>query len=224
MKQFVVIGLGSFGETIAKALYDLGCQVLAIDYNKDRVQAVKDEVSQALVMDVRDREAISSLPIQSSDLAVISLGDEMEVSILATLYLREMGLNNIMVKAVSEDHGKILKLIGASEIIFPEKQMAMRLAERLAYPSLLDFVTLADGFSMAELLPMESFYGKNLIQLDIRRKFNLEIVAIKHTVTEKDGSKSEKIKCIPSADYTIAHGDILLIIGEDKYIEKYRKM
>lgn len=224
MKQFVVIGLGSFGETIAKALYDLGCQVLAIDFNKERVQAVKDEVSQAVVMDVRDREAISSLPIQSSDLAVISLGDEMEVSILVTLYLREMGLTNIMVKAVSEDHGKILKLIGASEIIFPEKQMALRLAERLAHPSVLDFITLAEGFSMAELLPLESFYGKNLIQLDIRRRYNLEIIAVKHTVMEKDGSKTEKIKSIPSADYVIERGDILLIIGEDTFIEKYRKM
>lgn len=224
MKNFVVIGLGNFGETVAKALYNLGSQVLAIDCNKERVQSIKDDVSQALMLDVRDRDAISSLPIQPEDQAIISLGDCMEVTILVTLYLREMGLKNIMVKAISDDHGKILKMIGASEVIFPEKQMALRIAERLAHPNVLDFVSLAEGFSMAELLPLDSFYSKSLMQLEIRRRHKLEIVAIKNSVPDEQGNKTDTIKCIPSADYIIEQGDILVVIGEDKWIEKYRKL
>ena len=224
MRQFIIIGLGNFGASIAQALYDRGCQVLAIDRNKDRVQDIKDKVSQAIVMDVREREAVSSLPIQSTDTAIISLGDKMEVSIMVTMFLKEMELESIMVKAMNEDHGKILKLIGATDVIFPEQQMALRLADRLAHPSMLDFISLAKGFSMAELVPLKSFYDKSLLELDIRRRYQLEIVAIKNAYIDENGHKTEEIKCIPSGDYIIVPDDILVVIGEDKYIEKYKNI
>lgn len=224
MRQFVVIGLGNFGSTLAKGLTTRGCQVLAIDINKEKVQEIKDEVSEAVVMDVRDREAVQSLPIQDDDISLISLGDEMEISILATLYLKEMGLKKIMVKAVSSDHAKILKLIGASDVIFPEQEMAMRLADQLAHPSIFDLVPLAEGFSMAELKPLESFIGKTLGQLEIRKNFGLEIVLIKTIAVAKDGREVEKIKTIPAASSIIERGDILVVIGEDKYIDRYKKL
>jgi len=224
MRQFLIIGLGNFGATIAKSLTARGCQVLAIDIGKDIVQDIKDDVTEAIVMDVRDRDAIKSLPVQPTDIAIISLGDEMEISILVTLYLKEMGINKIMVKGIGEDHAKILRLIGASDIIFPEQEMALRIADRLAYPNVLDLVSLADGFSMAELLPLESFFGNSILKLDIRRKYGLAIVAIKNSIKDDQGNITEKIKNIPSADYVIDRGDILVIIGEDKYIEKYRKL
>lgn len=225
MRQFVVIGLGNFGSTIAKTLYERGCQVLAIDSDKKKVQDIRDLVSQAIVMDARDRDGIFSLPIHPLDIAIVSLGDEMEVSILVTLYLKELGLKEIMVKAISEDHAKILKLIGASDAIFPEQQMAVRLAERLAHPYGLDFITLGEGFSMAELIPLKSFYGKSLLELDVRRRYQFEIVAVKYAPDpDEEGLKLGKIKCIPSGDYIIVENDILVVIGEDKYIEKYKKM
>lgn len=224
MRQFLIVGLGNFGSTIATALYDRGCQVLAIDNDRDKVQDIKDLVTQSIVMDVTDRDAIKSLPVQPSDIAIISLGSQMEASILVTLYFREMGLNTIMAKAMNGDHGKILRLIGATDIIIPEKQMALRIADRLAHPNVLDMVSLAEGFSMAELLPLESYYGKSLIDLDIRRKVGLEIVAIKHAEKDEHGNSTEKIKGIPSGDYRIERGDILVVVGEDKCIEKYRKM
>ncbi len=224
MRQFLVIGLGNFGATVAKSLTTRGCQVLAIDISKDIVQEIKDDVTEAIVMDVRDRDAIKSLPVQASDIAIICLGDEMEISILVTLYLKEMGINKIMVKGTSEDHAKILKLIGASDIIFPEQEMALRISDRLAYPNVLDLVSLADGFSMAELLPLESFFGNSLLDLDIRRQHGLEIVAIKNTIKDEQGNTTEKIKNIPSGDYVIDRGDILVVVGEDKYIEKYRRL
>ncbi len=223
MRQFIVIGLGNFGSTLAKGLTARGCQVLAIDIDKEKVQEIKDEVSEAIVMDVRDRDAVQSLPIQAEDISFVSLGDQMEISILATFYLKEMGLNRIMVKAISEDHAKILRLIGASDVIFPEQQMAMRLADQLAHPSILDLVPLAEGFSMAELKPLESYIGKTLGQLEIRKNFGLEIVLIKTVVKTKEGNEIEKIKTIPAANSVIERGDILVAIGEDKYIEKYKK-
>ena len=222
MLQFVVIGLGNFGTHIATGLSERGCQVLAIDSNKDKVQNIKDIVSQSIVMDVRERDALLSLPIQPTDTAIISLGDEMEVSILVTLFLKEMGLEKIMAKAMSEDHGKILKIMGASDVIFPEKQMAYRIADHLAHPNVLDYISLADGFSMAELVPLDSFYSKSLKELELRSKFGLEVIAIKTTVVESDGNLIEKLKHIPSAEYQIEEGDVLVVVGEDKYIEKYR--
>ena len=224
MRQFLIVGLGNFGSTIAQSLYERGCQVLAIDNDRDKVQDISDVVTQSVVMDVTDRDAITSLPVQSSDIAIISLGSHMEASILATLYFKEMGLTTIMAKAMNEDHGKILKSIGATEIIIPEKQMAVRIADRLAHPNVLDMVSVADEFSMAELLPLESYYGKSLIELDIRRKIGIEIVAIKHTEKSEDGKVTEKIKGIPSGDYVIERGDILVVVGEDRCIDKYRKL
>lgn len=224
MRQFLIIGLGNFGSTVAQALYERGCQVLAIDNDRDKVEDITDLVTQSIVMDVTDRDAVASLPVQTSDIAIISLGSQMEASILATLYFREMGLNTIIAKAMNEDHGKILKLIGASEIIIPEKQMAVRIADRLAHPNVLDMVSVAEGFSIAELLPVESYYGKSLLDLDIRRKVGIEIVAIKHAEKSEDGRVIEKIKGIPSGDYVIERGDILVVVGEDRCIDKYRKM
>ena len=224
MNQFLIIGLGNFGSNIAKALYERGCQVLAIDTDKEKIQDIKDFVSQSMILDVRDKDAVKSLPIQDTDTAVISLGGQMEATILATLYLKEMGLSRIMVKAMNEDHAKILKIMGASEVIFPEQQMALRIADRLAHPNMLDLVSLAEGFSMAELLPLESFYGKSLMDLEIRKKYSLEIVAIKHTLTDENGNKTEKLKSIPLSTYIIERGDILVVVGEDKYIEKYRSL
>ncbi len=224
MRQFLIIGLGNFGATIAKSLTARGCQVLAIDISKDIVQDIKDDVTEAIVMDVKDKDAIKSLPVQATDIAIICLGDEMEISILATLYLKEMGINKIMVKGISADHAKILKFIGASDIIFPEQEMAFKIADRLAYPNVLDLVSLADGFSMAELLPLESFFGNSILKLDIRRKYGIAIVAIKNSIKDDQGNTIEKIKNIPSGDYVIDRGDILVIIGEDNYIEKYRRL
>ncbi|MDX9702223.1 MAG: TrkA family potassium uptake protein [Candidatus Auribacterota bacterium] len=224
MRQFLIAGLGNFGSTIAQALYERGCQVLAIDNDKEKVQDIADVVTQSIVMDVTDRDAIASLPLQPSDIAIISLGSQMEASILATLYFKEMGIDSIMAKAMNEDHGKILKLIGASEIIIPEKQMALRIADRLAHPNVLDMVSVVDGFSMAELLPLESYYGKSLLDLDIRRKIGIEIVAIKHADKSPEGIITERIKGIPSGDYVIERGDILVVVGDDKCIDKYRKM
>ncbi|MCB1195695.1 TrkA family potassium uptake protein [bacterium] len=221
--QFVVIGLGSFGTHVATGLSERGCQVLAIDSNKEKIQNIKDVVAQSIVMDARDREALLALPIQATDTAIISLGDQMELSILVTLYLKEMGLEKILVKAISEDHGKILRMIGASEVIYPEKQMAYRLADRLAHPKVLDYISLADGFSMAELVPLDSFYGKSLKELELRNKFGLEVIAVKTTTIDSTGESIEKLKHIPSAEYRIEEGDVLVVVGADKYIEKYRK-
>ncbi|MBU1631364.1 MAG: TrkA family potassium uptake protein, partial [Candidatus Omnitrophica bacterium] len=136
MGQFVVIGLGNFGHNVAISLFEQRNQVLAIDANSKKIEQIKDKVTQAVVVNVKEKEALSEFISNDIDAAIVSLGDKIEASILTTLYLKELGVKKIIVKAINDDHGQILKLIGAMEIIYPEKEEAVRLARRLTVPNL----------------------------------------------------------------------------------------
>ncbi|NPV83968.1 MAG: TrkA family potassium uptake protein, partial [Candidatus Aminicenantes bacterium] len=140
--RFAVIGLGSFGSYLARTLYEKGHEVLVIDKDKDKVEEAKDFSSQAVWMDSADKESLQALGVQDMDVAVVSLGPEMEPSILTVLYLHELGVNRILAKALSPDHGKILEAIGATEVIYPERDMAVRLAQRLSSRNVLEYVPL----------------------------------------------------------------------------------
>jgi trk system potassium uptake protein TrkA len=211
--KFAVIGLGSFGSNIAKTLYEKGNEVLAVDEDKEKIDEVKNFVSHAVHMDAADKENLQALGIKDMDVVIVSLGPEMEASILTVLYLNEMGTKRIVAKALTEDHAKILESVGATETIYPEKDMAIKTALKLSCPNVLEYLPLISGFGIQEIAPPEKFIGKNLRELDLRNKYGIQVIAIKELIPEKT-------TFVPKADFVLKDSDILVIMGEDKQLEK----
>jgi len=211
--KFAVIGLGSFGSNIAKTLYEKGNEVLAVDEDKEKIDEVKNFVSHAVHMDAADKENLQALGIKDMDVVIVSLGPEMEASILTVLYLNEMGTKRIVAKALTEDHAKILESVGATETIYPEKDMAIKTALKLSCPNVLEYLPLISGFGIQEIALPEKFIGKNLRELDLRNKYGIQVIAIKELIPEKT-------TFVPKADFVLKDSDILVIMGEDKQLEK----
>lgn len=211
--KFAVIGLGSFGSYVAKTLYEKGNEVLAIDSSKQKIEELKDFVSNAVQMDAADKENLQAIGIQDMDVVVVALGPQMEASILTVLFLHEVGVKRIVGMALTEDHGKILEAVGATEVIYPEKDTAIRTALRLHSPSILEYLPLSSGYSIQEIAPPEWFIGKTLKELDLRNKYGIQVIAIK-------GLIPEKITFIPKADFVIKDSDILIIVGGEKQLAK----
>jgi trk system potassium uptake protein len=216
MGQFAVIGLGSFGYNVATNLVESGNQVIVIDRDKDKIQEIKNKVTSAVIADVREKKVVFQLLDSNIETGIVSLGEEMEASILATLYLKEIGIKNRIVKANSEDHGKILRLVGATEVIFPEKDSAMKLARSLTNPNLIDYLPLSEGVSFVEFAAPEDFMDKSLKDLQLRNKYSIDIIAIKN-------EEKQKMIMIPNSNYVIKEGDSLLIIGKEKDIAELSK-
>ncbi|MFP4081784.1 MAG: potassium channel family protein [Candidatus Aminicenantes bacterium] len=211
--KFAVIGMGSFGSNVAKTLYEKGNEVLAVDVDKEKIEEVKNFVSHAVSMNAADKENLQALEIQEMDVVVVSLGPEMEAPILTVLYLHEIGAKRIIAKALTEDHAKVLEAVGATEVIYPEKDMAVRTALRLNNPNVLEYLPLVSGFQIQEIAPPEKFIGKSLRKLDLRNKYGIQVIAIKELIPEK-------ITFIPKADFVIKDSDILVIMGEEKAMAK----
>jgi trk system potassium uptake protein TrkA len=211
--KFAVIGLGSFGSHVAKTLYEKDNEVLAVDKNKDIVEELKSFVSHAVTMDAAVKENLQAMEIQDMDVVVVSLGPEMEASILTVLYLHEIGVKRIVAKALTEDHAKILDAVGATEVIYPEKDMAIKTALRLSNPNILEYLPLVSGLEIEEIAPPEKFIGKSLKDLDLRNKYGIQVIAVR-------GLIPEKLTFIPKADFIIKDSDILIIMGEKEGMAK----
>lgn len=209
--RFAVIGLGSFGSYLARTLYEKGHEVLVIDKDKDKVEEAKDFSSQAVWMDSADKESLQALGVQDMDVAVVSLGPEMEPSILTVLYLHELGVNRILAKALSPDHGKILEAIGATEVIYPERDMAVRLAQRLSSRNVLEYLPLAENISIQEIVPPEAFIGKKLRDLDLTNRYRVQVIAVRQLVPDR-------LIFIPGADFVVKDSDVLVVMGEEENI------
>lgn len=211
--KFAVIGLGSFGSNVAKTLYEKGNEVLAVDKDKGKIDVEKTFVSHAVNMDSADKENLQAIGVQEMDVVIVSLGPEMEASILTVLYLHELGAKRIVAKALTEDHGKILEAVGATDIIYPEKDMAIKTALMLSNPNILDYLPLTSDFGIQEIAPPEKFIGKTIREIDLRNKYGVQIIAIKEIIPEK-------MTFIPKADFIIKDSDILVIMGEEKQLAK----
>jgi trk system potassium uptake protein TrkA len=211
--KFAVIGLGSFGSNVAKTLYEKENEVVAIDKDKEKIEAVKDFVSHAVQMESANKENLQALGIKEMDVVVVSLGPEMEASILTVLFLHELGAKRIVAKALTEDHAKVLEAVGATEVIYPEKDMAIKIALRLNSPNILDYFPLLSGVSIQEIAPPEKFIGKSLKELDLRNKYGIQVMAIKEVITEK-------MTYVPKADFVIKDSDILIVMGGEKQLAK----
>lgn len=228
MKQFVVIGLGRFGKSIAQALSEKNFEVLAIDENEDRIKEMEGIVSQAVVMDATDDKALKELGVADFDTAIVSMGETVEDSIMITLSLKEMGLRQVIVKAKSELHSKILKRVGADRIIFPEREMAERLAESLASPKIFDFIELSKIHGILEIVVPKKFVNKTLGDLKLREKYKVSAIAIKRKVpiTKPDGSTDFKEEVVigPGGDSEVISGDILILLGKNTDLDKIEKL
>ncbi|TJY39850.1 TrkA family potassium uptake protein [Cohnella pontilimi] len=205
-KQFAVIGLGRFGSSVAKYLAGMGYEVLAIDESEERVQDVAHAVTQAVSADSTEEEALRALGIRNFDVVVVAIGQNIQASILTTLVLKDMGVPFIIVKAQNELHGKVLGKIGADKVVYPERDMGLRVAHQLISPNILEHIELSAEHSIVELKASSAIIGKNLKQLDIRAKFNCNVLAVK-----RDG----EINITPRPDDLLEEGDVLVIVGRN---------
>lgn len=212
MKRFAVIGLGNVGHYLAVHLYEKGHEVLAIDSDPDRVQAVKDKTTQAVLGDATDREVLKSLELEEMDRVVVTIGSVLDASILVTLGLKDVGVPHVIAMAISEPHGRILQKVGASEVFFPEKDVAVSLAERLHNPNMLDYLPFLEGYSIVQIAPPESFVGKRLKELDLINTYGIQVVAVRELVPDR-------MNMIPTAKYIIKDSDTLVLLGPDEALE-----
>ena len=217
MKRFAVIGLGNFGFFAAKALFEDGNEVVAIDRDRARAQAIDPYATEAVVLDATDTDGLKSLGLESMDGIIVSTGTKISTSILICLHLQEVGVKKILAKAVDDDHAKILKRVGATEIIHPEREMALRISRTLSNPNMLDFIPLADEFDLVQLGPPSEFVGKSLKELGLRAKYNVHIIAIKQLIPED-------FVLVPPADFVIRDSDILIMLGKSQDIKKIKAL
>lgn len=216
MKQFAIIGLGNFGYYLATRLYEKGHDVLAIDKDPNLVQKIKDHVTQAVVADATDFKTMNSLSIHEMDAAVVCIGTDLDASIHTTLILKDVGARQVYAKAITEPHGRILRKVGAQEILFPEKDLAISLAERLHNPSLLDYLPFFEGYSIIELNPKESFIGKELKELDLINKYGVQVIAIKKVV-------SGKLSMIPTGKHVLKGDEVMILLGPNDSLDLLRQ-
>ncbi|MCK4668439.1 TrkA family potassium uptake protein [Candidatus Dependentiae bacterium] len=217
MRSFAVIGLGEFGFSIAKTLSELGAEVIAIDESPERIKLIDSIVTKAITLDATNEKAIKSVGIENVDVAIIAIGKKLEASILVALMLKEIGIKRIVAKAISEIQGRLLARVGADEVVFPEVESGERIANSLVSSSINDFIKLSSEYAVVEIIPPTEFYNKSLSELSLRSKYNINVIGIR---PEDD---SDNIKILPLAEDVITEGDMLIVIGAVKDLDKFKK-
>ena len=215
MKSYVVVGMGRFGTEVAKQLFSLGCEVLAIDNGTDVIQQISNDVTHAVVADARDKEVLRSLGVADFDCAIVAIGDSLTDSVLATMNLLELGVPHLVCKAYDETHSQILKKLGAHQVLIPEKEQAARLARSLSNPNVLDYIELSDDHGIIEVPAPKSWMGKTLKELNVRAKLGVNIIAVR---------QGEQINVSPTADYCVGAADVLVVLGDAIALEKVQKL
>lgn len=217
MKRFVVIGMGNFGSALAETLYGLGNEVVAMDVDPDRVDGVADHVTNAVVADGTDVRVLRRVGAEDADAAVVSTGEDITASALATLVLRDLGVPEIYVKVISSDHARLIEKIGVTETIFPERESGIRLGRRVASSSLLNFVPLAPGFSLQEMAVPSEWVGDTLRHLELPRKWGITVVGLRDVL-------HDEIRSLPDPDAPLLESDTLLVAGRDDRLETAAKV
>ncbi len=210
MKSFLVIGLGRFGTSLACELCALGHEVMAVDLREERVQEVAGSVTHAAAGDARDPEVLRALGARNFDCAVVSAGDDVGTSALIVLNLKELGVPQVVGKARSAVHHRVLEKIGADRVVFPEHEMGLKLAQGLSSSNVLNFIELSDDFGIVELAVPRSWVGKSIRTLDVRARHHVNIIAVRGASGELDVA--------PGGDYALASGEMLVALGRTEYI------
>ncbi len=212
MKRIVVIGIGIFGFNLVKELYESGMEVIAIDKNKDMVQEIAEFSTKAIVSDGLERNMLESLGLRENDVVVVSFGEDLAASTLITLHLKQMKIRNIIVKAPNVEYKQVLESVGATEVIIPEKEMASKVARSLISPNILDYIPLAEDYIIGEIAPPAAFQGKTLAEVHLRSKHNINVIAIRDTLTDT-------VTMVPP-NYVIKDSEILIVIGKSRDIDR----
>lgn len=215
MKSYIVIGLGKFGSQAAKRLYELGCDVLAMDRNSELVQPMSHLVTQAVVGDARDKEVLRALGAKDFECAIVAIGDNLADSVLATMNLKELGVPYIVCKAADETHRQVLVKLGADRVVIPEQEHADRLAKNLSSPNVLDYIELSEEYGIIEIPAPKDWVGKSLKELNVRAKLGVNIIAVE---------KGRKINVSPAADYRIEKEDIMVVLGDTAALDAVQKL
>ncbi len=210
-KQICIIGLGRFGGALACELAK-SCDVLAIDRDIQLVNELADDVQRALCVDASDYNSLAAAVPREFDEAVVGIGDHLESSILCTLHLKKIGIPMIHAKANSRDHAEILQAVGAQHIVYPEVEAAERLAKQIFHPNLLDFIPLAQDYLVMDLAAPDAFVGHTLAALDLRRRLDLFVIAVK-------AADGKTFAFLPGPDKKIEAGDVLVLLGKESAIE-----
>jgi trk system potassium uptake protein TrkA len=213
MKQVCVIGLGQFGSHLARTLARLDCEVLAIDLNEGAVATIRDDVHQAVILDVRNLDALESVVSKTIDEAVVCLAENLEASILCTLHLGKIGVKRIRAKAAGQDHASILRAVGATDVIFPEQETAERMAHRIIDPDLLDYLPLSQDYRVVEISVPEAFVGQSLAQLHLRKKYKVLAIAIRHR-------DHDQIEFMPAAESVLERNHTIVLMGKKAHIDR----
>lgn len=219
-KHYAVIGLGRFGFSVAKTLAKYDAEVIAIDSEEERVKKAADFVTYAVQLDAIDEKALRSVGVQNVDTAIVSIGENIEASILVVMLLKELGIRNIIAKAVTTLHGKVLQNLGVNRIIFPERDMAIRVAHSLIRPSVLEQLELSQEYSIVELPTPGNLIGKTLKDTQLRTRYGVNLIAIKRKVTTEKGIIKDSWNVNPLPTDTIEKEDILVLIGLNEDLDK----
>ncbi|AHE95659.1 potassium transporter Trk [Thermocrinis ruber] len=203
-RTFGVIGLGRFGYHVARTLAQGGAEVIACDVDEEKVREVSEYVSLAYVLDATDAKALKESGIANVDTAVVSVGENIEASILIVVQLKELGVKEIVAKAVNPLHGKVLEKLGVDRVVYPEKEMAIRVAHSLLAGEFIEEIPIGEKHSVFELKAFDFMLGKTLRELDVRRRFGVSVLAIK---------RGENLIVNPMGDEKILPGDILVVLG-----------
>ncbi len=212
-REFAIIGLGRFGSHVATTLYAMGYSILGIDSNEDKVQKNRDNCTHVVQADATDEETLRSLGISNFDVAVVSIGDDLEASVLVALLLKELGVAEVIAKASSEVHGKVLKRIGADRVVFPEKDMGIRLANHLAIDNIVDYLEITPNVSIVEVSVSPEMTGKTLRELDLRAKHGINVLAIR---------QGQEVNVSPDAERPLASEDILIALGSNENVRRWQ--
>ncbi|MFZ5352103.1 MAG: potassium channel family protein [Bacillota bacterium] len=217
MKQFVVIGIGRFGGALARRLYELGHEVLAIDSDEEIIQRISESVTHAVTADATDESVLKSLGVRNFDVGVVSIGGDIQSSIFVTVMLKEIGVKYVVAKAQNDVHAKVLYKLGADRVVFPERDMGERVAHNLISTNILEFIELSPEYSIIEIVAPHNWVGKDLRDLNLRARYGVNVVAIKNS---KD---ADAMNVSPKADDPINNGDILVVIGSNDDLRRLEK-
>jgi len=224
-RQYAVIGVGRFGRPLALTLTELGCDVIVVDSDIREIELIKDDVAHAVCADVTDEAAMMALELDRVDTVIVAIGEEQHASIICTAILKQIGVRNIIARAMSRLHGRILERVGANRVIYVEEQMGEQLAKSLLAPHIFERLDLPDGLVMSEIAVPRNFVGKSLKELHIRAKFGLYVLALKKNVptVDSDGQNTfiEKVIRFPDPDVEVEAGHIMAVVGTDDAIENF---
>ena len=212
MKKYLVIGLGRFGISMAMTLSEEKCEVMVLDKNEEAVMQVRDEVTYALVGDCTDSIVLEQIGVRNFDAVIVGIGDSLETSIMTTAILKELGARYIIAKAQNTRHETVLLKVGADKVVRPERDMGIRLARMLTTETFVDYIELSPTHSIVEMKVPSAWVGKSIITLDVRRKFHINILAVK--------KQNGEIDALPMGDTVFEDKDVIVILGEKDTLEK----